>query len=69
MSILLKSAFPTPTMIMDIGRREAWIMAFFVSFMSEMTPSVNMSNTKYCCRDMEIEVVNIVNVKYIVEIT
>lgn len=44
----LKSAFPTPTMIMDIGRWEAWTMASRVSAMSVMTPSVRISRMKYC---------------------
>lgn len=45
----LKSAFPMPTMMMDIGRCEAWTMASLVSAMSVMTPSVRMRRMKYCC--------------------
>lgn len=44
-----KFALPTPTIMMDIGRRDARMMACFVSFMSLNTPSVNISKTKYCC--------------------
>lgn len=44
----LKSAFPTPTMMTDMGRWEAWTMASLVSAMSVMTPSVRMSKMKYC---------------------
>ena len=43
-----KLAFPTPTMMMDNGRREAAMMAFLVSVISEIAPSVSMSKTKYC---------------------
>lgn len=46
----LKSAFPTPTMMMDMGRWEAWTMASLVSAMSVMTPSVRISRMKYCWR-------------------
>ena len=41
-----KSAPPTPTMITDIGRREALMRASFVSIMSDNTPSVNSSRMK-----------------------
>lgn len=44
----LKSAFPTPTMMTDMGRWEAWTMASRVSAMSVMTPSVRISRMKYC---------------------
>ena len=47
----LKSALPTPTMMTDMGRWEAWTMAFLVSAMSVITPSVKMSRMKYCYRD------------------
>lgn len=47
-SMALKSAFPTPTMMMDMGREEAAMMALFVSSMSDMTPSVSINSTKYC---------------------
>ena len=36
-----KSAPPTPTIMMDIGSRDARMIAFFVSTMSESTPSVS----------------------------
>lgn len=49
----LKSAFPTPTMMTDMGRCEAWTMASRVSAMSVMTPSVRISRIKYCCRSRE----------------
>lgn len=45
----LKSAFPTPTMMTDMGRCEAWTIASRVSAMSVMTPSVRISRMKYCC--------------------
>lgn len=45
----LKSALPTPTMMTDMGRWEAWTMASRVSAMSVMTPSVRISRMKYCC--------------------
>ena len=41
-----KSASPTPTMIIDIGREEALIIACTVCGMSVITPSVIMSSTK-----------------------
>ena len=44
----VKSTLPTPTMMMDNGRREAAMMAFLVSVISEIAPSVSMSSTKYC---------------------
>lgn len=44
-SIALKSAPPTPTMIMDMGRREASTIAVRVRSMSVITPSVMMSST------------------------
>lgn len=44
----LKSALPTPTMMTDMGRWEAWTMASRVSAMSVMTPSVRISRMKYC---------------------
>lgn len=49
----LKSAFPTPTMMTDMGRCEAWTIASRVSAMSVMTPSVRISRMKYCCRRWE----------------
>lgn len=45
----LKSALPTPTMMTDMGRWEAWTIASRVSAMSVMTPSVRISRMKYCC--------------------
>lgn len=44
-SIALKSAPPTPTMIMDMGRREASTIAMRVRSISVITPSVRMSST------------------------
>ena len=41
----LKSAAPTPTMMMDMGSVEAYTMALSVSGKSEMTPSVMISST------------------------
>ena len=49
-SMAEKSAPPTPTMMMDMGSREALTMALMVSGMSEMTPSVSINRMKYCCR-------------------
>ena len=46
--IFVKSAMPTPTMIMDMGRRDARMIACTVSLISDISPSVNISNTKYC---------------------
>lgn len=45
----VKSAFPTPTMMTDMGRWEACTMASRVSAMSVMTPSVRISRMKYSC--------------------
>lgn len=42
-----KSALPTPTMMMDMGRREARTMAVRVSAMSLTTPSVRTSSIEY----------------------
>lgn len=44
-SIALKSAPPTPTMIMDMGRRDASTIAVRVRSISVITPSVRMSST------------------------
>lgn len=44
-SIALKSAPPTPTIIMDMGRREASTTAVRVRSMSVITPSVMISST------------------------
>ena len=44
-----KSAFPTPTMMTDMGRWEARIRDRFVSTMSVSSPSVSISRMKYCC--------------------
>ena len=44
----LKSALPTPTMMMDMGRKEAEMMASLVFSMSDMAPSVSINSTKYC---------------------
>lgn len=49
-SMALKSAGPTPTMMMDIGSREARTMASRVWSKSVISPSVRMSRTRYCCR-------------------
>ena len=43
-----KLAFPTPTIMMDMGSLEARMMASMVSVMSVSSPSVNISRTKYC---------------------
>ena len=43
-----KFAEPTPTMIMDMGRWEAAMMACLVGTISEMTPSVSIRRIKYC---------------------
>ncbi len=48
-SMAVKSAPPTPTMMMDMGRPDALTIAFRVSSMSVITPSVMMRRTKYCC--------------------
>lgn len=45
-----KSALPTPTIMMDMGSLEALTMALMVSAMSDITPSVNISRMKYCCK-------------------
>lgn len=49
-SMALKSAGPTPTMMMESGSREARTMAFRVWSKSVISPSVRMRRTKYCCR-------------------
>ncbi len=46
--IASKLAPPTPTMMMDMGSLEAWMMACLVASMSEIAPSVNIRSTKYC---------------------
>ena len=46
----VKSALPTPTMMIDMGSREARTMALMVSGMSDITPSVSISRMKYCYR-------------------
>ena len=43
-----KLAPPTPTMMMDMGRCEAAMMACLVATMSDIAPSVNMRRMKYC---------------------
>ena len=43
------STSPMPTMMTDIGRSDASMRAHFAMFMSENTPVVNISRTKYCC--------------------
>ena len=43
-----KSALPTPTIMMDMGSREARMMLFLVCTMSEMAPSVSIRSIKYC---------------------
>ena len=48
LSMAEKSAPPTPTMMIDMGSREALTMARMVSGMSEMTPSVSIKRIKYC---------------------
>ena len=45
-----KSALPTPTIMMDMGSLEALTMALMVSAISDITPSVNISRMKYCCK-------------------
>lgn len=45
-TIFKKEQLPTPTMMIDMGRREALMIAFFVSVISVMSPSVSISNTK-----------------------
>ncbi len=47
-----KLAPPTPTMMIDMGRREAAMMALLVSAMSDIAPSVSMSRMKYCYRNI-----------------
>lgn len=49
----LKSAFPTPTMMTDMGKWEAWTMASLVSAISVITPSVRISSMKYSYRRWE----------------
>ena len=44
-SMAVKSAPPTPTMIMDMGRHAAAMMALLVSSTSAITPSVSNSRT------------------------
>lgn len=45
-----KLALPTPTMITDMGSRDALMIANLVSAMSLNAPSVSSSRTKYCFR-------------------
>lgn len=47
-SIALKSAPPTPTMMMDMGSLAAFTMACLVWSRSVITPSVMIRSTKYC---------------------
>ena len=47
----VKSAPPTPMMIMDMGRREALTMAERVWSRSVITPSVMIRRTKYCLEE------------------
>lgn len=47
-SMAAKSALPTPTIMIDMGSREARMMLFLASTMSEMAPSVNIRSIKYC---------------------
>ncbi len=47
-----KLAPPTPTMMIDMGRREAAMMALLVFAMSDIAPSVSMSRMKYCYRNI-----------------
>lgn len=49
-SMALKSAPPTPTMMMDMGSLAALTMACRVSSRSVITPSVMIRSTKYCCQ-------------------
>lgn len=49
-SMALKSAGPTPTMMIDSGSRDARTMASRVWSKSVISPSVRMRRTKYCCR-------------------
>lgn len=53
-SIALKSAGPTPTMMIDIGSRDARTMASRVWSKSVISPSVRIRRTKYCCRKASI---------------
>ena len=48
--IVSNLAPPTPTMMMDMGREEAAMMARLVFDMSDITPSVSISRIKYCYR-------------------
>lgn len=43
----VKSSFPTPTMMMDIGSEAARTISFFVFCISVMMPSVMMRRMKY----------------------
>lgn len=63
-SIAPKSAPPTPTMMIDMGRREASTIAVRVWSMSVITPSVMMSSTKYCCRRRERKHETVSDMKY-----
>lgn len=49
-SMALKSAPPTPTMMIDMGSLEALTIACLVSSRSVITPSVMIKSTKYCCQ-------------------
>lgn len=49
-SMALKSAGPTPTMMIDIGSRDARTMASRVWSKSVISPSVRIRRTEYCCR-------------------
>lgn len=48
-SMALKSAGPTPTMMMDSGSRDALTMESRVWSKSVISPSVRMRSTQYCC--------------------
>lgn len=53
-----KSADPTPTMMMDIGRWDARTIASLVSYMSVRTPSVSNRRIKYCYEEKAQNITN-----------
>lgn len=55
-SMALKSAGPTPTMMIERGSSDARTMASRVWSKSVISPSVRMRRTKYCCRETKTNV-------------
>lgn len=55
-SMALKSAGPTPTIMIDSGSREARTMASRVWSKSVISPSVRMRRTQYCCREPRTQI-------------